>query len=320
MNTHTVAIVQHPSVAFDLETSLHRAARHIREAAGAGAELVVFPETWLTCYPSWVFGMAGWDDDEARRWHARLLTQSPVLGAPTDMNDGLAEIRAAAAECGVTVVLGLNERAEYGGTLYNSLATIGPDGALLNLHRKLMPTHTERIIWGIGDAAGLRAVETPVGRVGGLICWEHWMPAARQTLHAVGEQIHVASWPDTAEMHLIASRHYAFEGRCFVLAAGLYLPEADVPAELHEAFRAGTDPALQEQGLFFDGGSSIIGPDGSWVVEPVRGEPGLILAELDLSLIDAAHQDLDVGGHYSRSDIFELSVDTRRPSGVVLHP
>lgn len=319
MTVHTVAIVQHPPAVLDLQASLYRAAKHIREAANAGASLVVFPETWLTCYPAWVFGMAGWDDDEARYWHGHLLRESPALGGATDMDDDLAELRAVAAECEVTVVMGLNERSPGGGTLYNSLATIGPDGILLNLHRKLMPTHTERIVWGIGDAQGLRAVDTPVGRVGGLICWEHWMPPARQTLHASGEHIHVASWPDTSEMHLIASRHYAFEGRCFVLAAGLFITEDDVPENLRDAFRRGTDSSLRDQGLFFDGGSSIISPNGSWVIEPVRGKPAIIVSKIDLSRIDGSVQDLDTSGHYSRSDLFELSVNAKRPHGVVRH-
>lgn len=318
MTGPTVAIVQYPPAVLDLEESLARAVAHIEEAAAFGAELVVFPETWLTCYPAWAFGMAGWDDAEARRWHARLLSESPTLGEASDRRDGLASVRAVARERGVTVVMGMNERSARGGTLYNSLATIGADGDLLNVHRKLMPTHTERIIWGIGDAAGIRAIDTPVGRVGGLICWEHWMPLARQTLHASAEQIHVAAWPDTGDMHLVAARHYAFEGRCFVLSAGLYLGNEDVPEDLREAFRLGVGPEAPGEGLLFDGGSSVIGPDGRWIVEPVRGRPGIILAELELGEIDAAHLDLDVVGHSARDDVFELTVDARRRTGVAI--
>lgn len=176
--TTTVAIVQQPPALLDLDESLRRAVAHITEAARSGADLVVFPETWLTCYPAWVFGLAGWRDAEARRWHARLLEQSPVLDPGGD--DALAPVRAAAREHGVTVVLGLNERAApASGSLYNSLLTIGPDGGTLNVHRKLTPTHTERIVWAAGDGAGLRVVETPAGRVGSLVCWEHFHPLAR---------------------------------------------------------------------------------------------------------------------------------------------
>ena len=217
----------------------------------------------------------------------------------------------------VTVVVGLNERSSTGGTLYNSLATIGPDGTLLNLHRKLVPTHTERIVWGLGDAAGLRVVDTPAGRLGGLVCWEHWLPLARQVLHADGEQLHVAAWPDLPEIHETAARSYAFEGRCFVVSAGLYLSVDDVPAELLDAYRAGLGAGVGSDGVLFDGGSAVVGPDGEWVVEPVRGRAELVVARLDLAAIDRAHQDLDVVGHYARDDLFELRVDTRRRRGVV---
>jgi predicted amidohydrolase len=309
--TSTVAIVQHPPAVLDLAESLNRAVGHIADAAQNGAQLVVFPETWLTCYPAWVFGLAGWRDEEAQHWYGRLLAESPVVGPGED--DDLAPLREAARQHGVTVVMGLNERAgRASGTLYNSLITIGSDGSTLNLHRKLSPTHTERIVWGAGDAAGLRVVDTEAGRVGGLICWEHWNPLARQALHAQEEQLHVASWPDIPEMHHIASRSYAFEGRCFVLCAGQLLTTDDVPGELLQAFRAGVGPDAPEQGMLFDGGSAIAGPDGSWVVEPLTGEAGTIIATLDLAERDAQQHDLDVAGHYARPDALQLSVDRRR--------
>lgn len=140
---------------------------------------------------------------------------------------------------GVTLVMGVSERVTAGpgqGTLYNSILSYGPDGALLNHHRKLMPTYTERMVWGAGDAEGLRSVAMPVGgvsaRVGSLVCWEHWMPLARQALHESGEDIHVALWPTVHEMHQVASRQYAFEGRCFVLAAGSLMRASKLPSEL----------------------------------------------------------------------------------------
>jgi nitrilase len=314
----TVAIVQQPAAVLDLAQSLRRGAAHIMDAAARGARLVVFPETWLTCYPAWVFGLAGWRDEVGQRWYARLLAESAVLDPTDETDDDLTPLRDAARDAGVTVVLGLNERAgRASGTLYNSLVTIGPDGRTLNLHRKLSPTHTERIVWGAGDGAGLRAVDTPVGRVGGLVCWEHWNPLARQALHAEDEQIHIAAWPDVPEMHHIASRAYAFEGRCFVLCAGQFLTTDDVPAELLEAYRAGVGPDAPEQGVLFPGGSGIVRPDGTWLVEPLVDKPGTIVATIDLGERDAQQHDLDVAGHYARPDVFSLSVDRRRQGGGV---
>ncbi|WP_253278621.1 nitrilase-related carbon-nitrogen hydrolase [Pseudomonas thivervalensis] len=212
-----------------------------------------------------------------------------------------------------------NERSRHhDGSLYNSLVTIGPDGAILNVYRKLTPTHTERTIWANGDAAGLRVVDTAVGRVGGLVCWEHWHPLARQALHAQDEQIHVAAWPDMPEMHHVAARSYAFEGRCFVLCAGQYLAAGDVPAELLTAYRLGVGGKALERGVLFDGGSGVIAPDGSWVTAPLFGEPRIILATIDLAQIDAQHHDLDVAGHYLRPDVFELSIDRRVRTGLTL--
>ncbi|MGW4201883.1 carbon-nitrogen hydrolase family protein [Streptomyces sp. NPDC004726] len=317
MNSTTVAVVQQPPALLDLEESVRRAAAHVTEAAGLGAALVVFPETWLTCYPAWVFGLAGWRDSTAQHWHARLLEQSPVLDHEGG-DDDLAPLRAAARESGVTVVLGLNERPDRAsGSLYNSLVTIGPDGHTLNLHRKLTPTHTERIVWAAGDGAGLRVVDTPAGRVGSLVCWEHFNPLARHALHAQHEEIHVAAWPDMPESHVIAARSYALEGRCFVISAGQVLSTDDVPADLLDAYRAGVGPDAPESGLLFNGGSSIVGPDGSWIVEPVYDEARIITATLRTGRRYEELLDLDVAGHYARPDVFRLSVDRgRRESGV----
>src|SRR5699024_7992482 len=172
----TACIVQRPAEILDLSRSLQLAIEYIAEAASLGAQLVVFPETWLTGYPAWVFGLAGWNDPEARNWFSRLVNSSPVITEDPSTSD-IAPILRAAKDNDVTVVMGLNERkSPKSGTLYNSFIVVDNDGKLLNTHRKLVPTHTERIVWSQGDGRGLRVVETAHGRLGGLVCWENWNP------------------------------------------------------------------------------------------------------------------------------------------------
>lgn len=317
-----MAIVQQPAALLDLAESVRRATDAIIRASADGARLVVFPEAWLTGYPAWVFGLAGWKDPAAQHWHRLLLEQSPVID-PAGGGDDLEPIRVAAASAGVAVVIGVNERAgRTGGTIFNSSVTIGPDGRTANLHRKLTPTHTERIVWAAGDGAGLRAVDVAGTRVGALVCWEHFNPLARQALHAGGEEIHVAHWPDMPEGHRIAARSYALEGRCFVISAAQIIDATDVPADLLQAFRAGIGPDAPTEGWLFNGGSSFVAPDGSWIVPPVFDQARIIMAELDLNLRYEESLDLDVAGHYSRPDVLTLTVNRRRPppGGVTFDP
>lgn len=303
-----VAVVQ-ARVAPDLATGLTRTAELTAEAAGAGATLVVFPETWLPGYPAWLDvcrDVALWDHGPVKQVFAAMASQSVVVAGASG-----AALGRVASDAGVTLVVGVIERLEAGpgrSTLYNSLLTYGPDGRLLNHHRKLVPTYTERMVWGIGDAEGLRAVDTPVGRVGGLICWEHWMPLARQAMHDSGEDIHVAVWPTAHEMHQVASRQYAFEGRCFVLAAGSISHGSDLPAQLQpDPVRvAGPDARVLR------GGSAIIGPDGNYLAGPVYDEPTILYAALDLNRVRQEAMTLDVSGHYSRPDCLALSVHRAR--------
>jgi nitrilase len=308
-----VAVVQEPPAVLDLEEGVRRAVAHVSAAAREGAQLVAFSETWLTGYPAWIFGLAAWDDAEARHWYGRLLEQCPTVDAPA-----LDPLRRAAAAHEVVVVLGLNERARTGsGTLWNSLLYLGRSGETLGVHRKLTPTHTERIVWAPAqDARGLRVHETPVGRLGGLVCWEHWSPLARQAMHLQDEQIHLAAWPDMTDMHALTSRTYAFEGRCHVLAAAQYLTAEDVPDEVRDAYRAGVGPGTPASGVWFPGGSAVVGPDGQWVAGPLEGRAGTVHAELDLAAALGYKHDLDVAGHYARPDVFSLTVD-RRPRAPV---
>lgn len=295
----------------DLEATLLKTERLVAEAAAAGPRLIVFGETWITGYPTWLDhcpGAAIWDHAPTKRVFAALRQSSIVVPGP--VTERLGRI---AQKANAVLVLGANERVERGpgnGTLFNALLTFDSDGRLVRHHRKLVPTYTERLVWGAGDAAGLESAGTTVGRVGGLICWEHWMPLTRQAMHLSGEEIHVAVWPTVHEMHQIASRHYAFEGRCFVLAAGLISRVRDLPPELalSEEHREQPDLMLQR------GGSAIIGPDGSYLAGPVYDTETFVTAELDLAAIDYGRMTLDVTGHYHRDDVFDLQVTRRRPA------
>jgi predicted amidohydrolase len=309
-----VAIVQ-AEVASDLEHGIERTRTLTRNAARDGAALVVFPETWLPGYPAWLDvcrDVALWDHGPVKRVFARMAENSVVVGG--DSGRALADI---SREHRVTLVIGITERVEADvgrGTLYNALLTFGPDGALLNHHRKLVPTYTERMVWGPGDAQGLGAVDTPAGRVGGLICWEHWMPLARQAMHESGEDIHVAVWPTAHEMHQVASRQYAFEGRCFVLAAGSLMRASALPAELEPH----PDRVSSADQFVLRGGSAIIGPDGGYLAGPVYDDTCTLHAEIDLRRVREESMSLDVAGHYHRPDCLELVVTRRRTNDLPL--
>ena len=308
MHTVSVAVVQ-AEIASNLEEGLQRTAELTAEAAAGGAQLVVFPETWLPGYPVWLDvcrDVALWDHAPVKRVFTRMASESVVVDG--ESGRALAEI---ARRNGVTLVVGVTERVEAGvgrGTLYNSLLIYGDSGALINHHRKLVPTYTERMVWGPGDAAGLRAIDTPVGRVGGLICWEHWMPLARQALHDSGEDIHIAAWPTAHELLQVASRHYAFEGRCFVLAAGSLLRAKNLPPELEPH----PDKVKSPDQFVMRGGSAIIGPDGHYIAGPVYGEPTILRAQLSLDRVREELMSLDVSGHYGRRDCFNYEVLPRR--------
>lgn len=303
--TIKVAIVQASPVHLNLKASIDKAIEYIAEAARQDAKLIAFGETWLPGYPAWLDycpNAALWNHAPTKEVFAEFRRNSLVVGS-----EEFERLSKAAKDFSVTIVIGVNERVTKGagqGTLYNSILTFGTNGQLLNHHRKLVPTYTERLVWGQGNADGLKAIESDGVRVGSLVCWEHWMPLTRQALHISGEQIHVAMWPNVHEMLQIASRHYAFEGRTFVLAAGSLMKVSDVPKELSVIDELQDKP----EHLLLRGGSAIIAPDGKYIVEPVFDEEKILTADLDLRMIDKEMMALDVAGHYSRPDVFEFEV------------
>ena len=305
----SVALIQARPVYYDLDACVAKAVALIAEAAGKGAQLAAFGETFFPGYPAWLdyaIDYARWDHPPTKQLYARLVANSLSVASSQ-----MRQLQDCAVQHGIVLVIGFNEKVGPGRgnrSLYNSIVIIDADGAIANHHRKLRPTYTEQLVWAQGDGAGLSAVDMAAGRVGALICWEHWMPHAHQALHISDETIHVALWPAVKESHQIASRHYAFEGRTFVLAVGNIMPAADFPPELSMPPDMRADPAA----LLLNGGSAIIAPNGEYLVEPAYGEETTLYADLDLSLIAQEQMTLDVTGHYARDDIFKFAVNRQR--------
>ncbi|HEY8698379.1 MAG TPA: carbon-nitrogen hydrolase family protein [Rhizomicrobium sp.] len=303
----SVAIVQQAPVLLDKAASLGSAVAAVREAAAKGANIVVFPEAFIPGYPAWIWRLRpGTDARLTEQIHSALFTNAVDLGT-----DDLAPLRAAAREHKVCIVCGLNEReGEFGrGTLYNTVVVIGPDGTVLNRHRKLMPTNPERMVWGMGDASGLKTVATPHGRLSALICWENYMPLARYAVYAQGVEIYVAPTYDAGETWISTMRHIAREGGCWVVGSGFALQAKDIPASFPG--KAQLYPDADE--WINPGDSVVVAPGGKLVVGPLHKEYGLLYAEIDLESIPAAKRTLDTTGHYARPDIFHLAVN-RSPS------
>jgi nitrilase len=295
-----VACVQSEPVVLDLERTLDRLEALAAEAARNGAGLVVFPETFVPVYPSshWAKAFAGWDNAAAKQVFARLAQNSVVVGAAAERRLG-----AAAKELGVWLVTGVNEvEPERPGTIYNSLLYYAPDGTLALHHRKLVPTNHERLIWGQGDGRGLTAVETGFGRLGGLICWENYMPLARFALYEAGVEIYVASTADDGDEWQSTLVHIARESRAYVVS----------PCHFQRASAYPDDFPLRGQlegaGMLGRGGSAILAPDGSYLAGPLYDEEGILYAELDPGRLLEERQRFDPAGHYHRPDVLSLAV------------
>lgn len=313
MTNLPVAVVQAAPIPLDFAAGINKAVRLAREAINGGARLVAFGETFLGGYPLWLDeapGAALWDHPGTRALHAIMLEQAVVAN-----DERLLALQELADESGAAISIGAHERVRR--SLVNNQMTFRPGLPMLN-HRKLVPTHGERLIWARGDGSTLGVHQAEWGRLGSLICWEHWMPLARAAMHNLGEDVHVAAWPTVRESHAIASRHYAMEGRCFVLAAGLVQVKDDLLEGLE---RVGGDAAARELieaipgEVLNRGGSLIAAPDTRVIAQAGEGEETLF-ADLDLTEIAAGLANLDTDGHYARPDVFELTVDTGAKEGV----
>jgi len=308
-----IAIVQHAPAVLDREATLDKAVQLISDAAAQGSQLVVFPEAFVPGYPAWVWRLRpGGDWDLSERIHRRLLDNAVDL-----TGDGLAKVRTAAAEADVTVVMGINERDGTVGrsTLYNSLVVIGHDGEVLNHHRKLMPTNPERMVWGFGDASGLRAIDTPAGRIGALLCWENYMPLARFALYAQGVDVHIAPTYDSGEDWIRAMRHIAREGGCWVVGAGVALRNRDLPDDFPERDRL----YPREEDWINPGDSVVIAPGGETVAGPLHKQQDILYADVDPARAAIARRTFDAAGHYARPDVFTLHVNRMRQSPIAFN-
>ena len=296
-----IAAIQAASVFLDLDASVTKACRLIEEAAKGGARIAVFPEAFLPGYPVWAWFIPPGHTHPLRKLYTALHQNSVAIPGPATKR--LGEV---AADCGITVAMGVNERNSEASdsTLFNTLLYIGPDGGILGKHRKMIPTAGERLVWGQAASADLEVFKLPFGRLGGLLCWENYMPLARYTLAAWGEQIHAAPTWDRGEPWLSTMRHVAKEGRCFVLGACQAFHKDDIP----DGLGLKEDYLSQVEGWLNPGLSVIVDPDGKIVAGPLDSEEGILYAEVDPAQLVGPRWQLDVAGHYGRPDLFELKV------------
>jgi nitrilase len=301
-----VAVVQSAPILFDKQSAMDIIASKTKEAAEQGADLVVFPEVFIPGYPRGLnFGtrVGSRNNDGRRDWERYWASAIDIPGTETDILGELAK------DFGVYLVIGVVERdQEFSrGTLYNSMVYIGPDGNVLGKHRKLVPTSSERLLWGQGDGSTLTVIDTPFGKIGGLICWENYMPLARTAMYAKGIDIFITPTADARDTWQATLRHIACEGRCFVVSCNQFATKASYPSDL-----ACYEDIKEDPDILSRGGSAIVGPLGEYIVEPLYNQDGILIATLDLSQVTQSRYDFDVVGHYSRPDVFQLNVNDKK--------
>jgi len=293
-----VAVVQAGSVPFDADACVDKAVRLVGEAAAQGAKVVLFPEAFITGYPKGLdYGLVVGARDPAGREEFRIYLEA-AIEVPGPQTRRLGE---SAATHGVHLVMGAIEREL--GTCYCTVLFFGPNGKLLGKHRKLMPTALERMIWGFGDGSTLTTVDSPYGRIGSVICWENYMPMLRMAMYAKNVALYCAPTADDRDTWLASMQHVALEGRCFVLTACQFIRKGDFPASVRVKLGDSPDAVLMR------GGSAIVNPLGKVLAGPHFGGETILTADLDLHDIGRGKFDFDVAGHYSRPDVFQLTVN-----------
>lgn len=301
--TFKVAVVQATPVFLDRAATVEKACELIATAGREGARLIVFPEAFIPTYPDWIWTIPAGEMDALKELYAELVANAVAI--PGETTDRLCQ---AARDAGAYVVMGINElnSEASGASLYNTLIYIDPQGQILGKHRKMVPTAGERLIWAQGDGSTLQVYDTPLGKLGGLICWENYMPLARYAMYAWGTQIYVAATWDRGNPWLSTLRHIAKEGGVYVLGCSIALRKDDIPERF--AFK---QKFYAQAGEWINrGDSAIVDPEGNFIAGPVKHKEEILYAQIDSRQLSGPRWMLDVAGHYARPDIFELIVHT----------
>ena len=305
-DTFSIAVIQASPVFMDREATITKACKLIIEAAENGAKMVLLPEVFVPGFPDWIWNVSAGQMGLHQQLYAKLLEQSVTI--PSDATDRLCKT---AERGGIYVMIGINERntEASGGSLYNTLLYIDAEGKIMGKHQKLIPTAPERTIWAYGDPSGVHVFDTPLCKVGGLTCWENYMPLVRYSLYEQGVELYLAPTYDESEVWKASMQHIAREGRTYVIGSCMVSKKEDVIAQCPEL-----EPFYESAGEWINTGNSIIvDPNGDIIAGPLHEEEGILYAEMDLNMLRGSKWNLDVAGHYARPDAFELTVrrDTR---------
>lgn len=300
-DTFTIAVIQASPVFMDRDATIEKLCKLILEAAHNGAKMVLLPEVFVPGYPDWIWNVSAGEMQLHQQLYSKLLEQSVTV--PSEATERLC---AAAKEGDIYVMVGINERNSEngGGSLYNTLLYIDAEGSIMGKHQKLVPTAPERTIWGYGDPEGIKVFDTPLCKVGGLTCWENYMPLVRYTLYKEGIELYLAPTYDEGEVWQSSMRHIAREGRTYVIGCCMVSKKEDILKSLPEL-----KPYYESAGEWVNTGNSIIvDPNGDIIAGPLHKEEGILYADMDLKMLRGSKWNLDVAGHYARPDAFELVV------------